>query len=164
MKDCLMQCDECRQRKVVEDGEYCEVCLVATKECRSCHSVLSIFEFQKNQRTPTGVVNRRADCKDCRKKREGKKPTAKQKQEFYKTDPRPPIGDTFQCPICHRIFTVSNNQSINLDHDHKTGEIRGWICGSCNTAVGKLEDDISILARAIIWIKSAGKGFSNFIF
>jgi len=159
-----MLCDECRQRNVIEGEEFCYECKHSTKECRTCHSVLSIFEFQKNQRTPKGVVNRRADCKECRKKREGKKPTAKEKKIFLLENPQPEIGDIFQCPICTRMFTIANKQSVNLDHDHETGEIRGWICGSCNTAVGKLEDDISILARAIIWIKSVGKGLTNFLF
>lgn len=156
-----MLCDECRQQQVIDGEEYCMDCMEATKECRGCHSVLSIFEFEKNQRTPSGARNRRAECKECRKKREGKKPTKKQLEEYYRAKPKPPLGDTFECPICLRMFTVTNNQSINLDHDHETGEIRGWICGSCNTAVGKLEDDISILARAIIWIKTVGKGLPN---
>lgn len=29
-----------------------------------------------------------------------------------------------------------------LDHDHKTGKIRGVLCNNCNTALGLLKDDV----------------------
>ena len=30
---------------------------------------------------------------------------------------------------------------LNLDHDHVTGEARGWLCTPCNHALGCLKDD-----------------------
>jgi hypothetical protein len=27
-----------------------------------------------------------------------------------------------------------------LDHEHLTGEFRGWLCHHCNTALGLLQD------------------------
>lgn len=150
-KDVLaMLCDECRREDALE-GEYCGECLQATKECKNCLEVKSIFEFEKNQRTPKGAVNRRAECKDCRKK--SRKPlSVSKRKEFEKENPKPQIGDIFECPVCLKMFTIQTNQSINLDHDSATGEPRGYLCGSCNTGMGKLYDDISIFARAIAWL------------
>ena len=151
----MPNCDECAIVAVAKQRDICASCKMATRECRKCLEVKSIFAFEKNQRTPLGARNRRSECKDCRKGR--KTISAKVRKEFEAENPRPAVGDTFQCPICRDMFTVNNNQSVNLDHDNDTGEIRGWICGSCNTSIGRLGDDISTLARAILWIKNKGK-------
>ena len=99
-------------------------------------------------------------------KEEGrKKYTLKQKKEFEKSNPRPQIGEQFKCPICLVTFTVRAVNDVNLDHDEETGDIQGWLCGSGNTSMSRFRDDISILARAIIWLKEKGKMmFSFFIF
>ncbi len=34
-----------------------------------------------------------------------------------------------------------------MDHCHRTGEFRGWLCGDCNRALGKVSDDPSTLRR-----------------
>ena len=39
------------------------------------------------------------------------------------------------------------------DHDHVTGEFRGWICYGCNTGLGKLGDTIEGLEKAIAYLK-----------
>lgn len=153
-------CDECNKNHQLPDSEFCQVCINAVKECRTCHEELSIFKFERNQRTPRGAVNRRNDCKKCRKKRIGKPLTAAKRKKFEQENPRPIKGDTFECPLCKRIFTVTNPQSVNLDHDKETGEPRGWLCGDCNTSMGRLHDDPSVLARGIIWISSGGESDS----
>ncbi len=152
-----MLCDECRVNDILDGAEYCVECRKKTKECKKCHEVKSIYEFEKNQRTVKGVRSRRSECIPCRK---GKKAIpAKARREFEKNNPRTAMGDTFQCPICEKMFTVANKNDVNLDHDNETGEIRGWVCGSCNTSMGRLNDDVSTLARAILWIKDKGKTF-----
>ena len=35
-----------------------------------------------------------------------------------------------------------------VDHCHKTGDVRGYICGNCNSAIGFLKDDHNIVKRA----------------
>ena len=154
-----MQCDECRKNDLPKGAEYCDECQAKTKECKTCLTVKTIFDFEKNQRTPLGAVSRRSDCKACRKGTKKAVP-AKVRREFEAANPRPAMGDTFQCPICQKLFTISSPQSVNLDHDNQTGEVRGWICGDCNTSMGRLGDDISTLARAILWIKEKGKTWS----
>jgi hypothetical protein len=46
---------------------------------------------------------------------------------------------------------VDGRWSWQCDHDHETGEFRGWICKTCNTGVcsGSLED----AERAIVYMK-----------
>ncbi|MFC9975229.1 endonuclease domain-containing protein [Spirillospora sp. NPDC127200] len=47
------------------------------------------------------------------------------------------------CKICMR------EAELVMDHDHKTGRLRGLICGPCNSGLGLLGDQISTLFRAI---------------
>lgn len=61
-----------------------------------------------------------------------------------------------KCAICSKKFEVKqgyNHQSgICVDHDHKTNKVRGLLCHSCNTGLGKLQDDIQILQKSIIYL------------
>ena len=52
------------------------------------------------------------------------------------------------CPICNKIMKTKA-----LDHCHKTGKIRGFICRKCNSGLGFLYDDKEILLRAIKWLE-----------
>lgn len=51
------------------------------------------------------------------------------------------------CPIC-----LTENADMVIDHCHETGKFRGWICRSCNGALGLLQDDIKTLRRAIAYL------------
>lgn len=41
----------------------------------------------------------------------------------------------------------------NLDHCHKTGKIRGFLCSRCNTVAGLVNDDTAILKRIETYLK-----------
>jgi hypothetical protein len=91
-------------------------------------------EFAKNQYRKGSIVVRRAYCKDCGKL---KKPIPSHvKNEYEKNNPRPAIGKIFQCPICRRKREIWHKNQVCLDHNHQTGEIRGYICGDCNASIG----------------------------
>jgi hypothetical protein len=65
------------------------------------------------------------------------------------------ISQNYKCAICQENPNGWNGQSgrFDVDHDHKTGKVRGLLCSSCNTSLGKFKDDISILKRAINYLK-----------
>ncbi len=50
------------------------------------------------------------------------------------------------CAICGGTFMLA------LDHDHSTGALRGWLCKSCNNAIGLFRDDVDLLGRAIKYL------------
>lgn len=46
---------------------------------------------------------------------------------------------------------------ICFDHDHVTGNFRGWICSTCNTALGHARDNPELLYKMISYLnKSRG--------
>jgi len=65
-----------------------------------------------------------------------------------------PEFDFFNCPICHKTTIPGLTSKIVLDHNHKDGRIRGWICDSCNTGIGRFKDDIVLSENAIKFLKT----------
>jgi hypothetical protein len=43
-----------------------------------------------------------------------------------------------------------------VDHDHKTGKIRGLLCHDCNTALGNVHDNCDILRALIAYLHQHG--------
>jgi hypothetical protein len=43
------------------------------------------------------------------------------------------------CKVCKE--QRPNEQTLHVDHDHETGEVRGLLCFRCNNAIGDLRDD-----------------------
>jgi hypothetical protein len=144
-----MNCSECNKNKSTI-GEFCKSCKEETKVCRDCQKRLSIFEFEKNQKSIAGKISRRGSCRPCRS---GKKPIpSKARNEFEKQSPMPPIGKNFTCPICQKTIMRQFKNDVVLDHSHQSGEIRGWICRQCNSSIGMLDENISVMERAILWV------------
>jgi len=151
-----MKCIECNRNEATH-GEYCDSCFNETKVCRRCQQRKSIFEFEKNQKSIAGKVVRRGECRDCRK---WKRPIPmKAREEYEKIHPQPPMGKPFYCPVCRHTIIRQFKNDVVLDHDHETGEVRGWICRMCNNGMGMMEDKVSILKRAIKWLLGTLKIF-----
>ena len=54
--------------------------------------------------------------------------------------------DTMECVIC------GAEESLVVDHDHKTGAIRGMLCNHCNRGLGHFRDDPDLLEFARIYL------------
>ena len=117
--------------------------------CKECKKRKPITEFEQNRPSVW-----RSECKECRR---NAKPfpniPAREKRKYVAVHPQPKIDDEFYCRICERTITIQTTRDANLDHDHQTGEIRGWICNRCNTGLGNFRDNVSLLQRAIRWLK-----------
>jgi len=55
------------------------------------------------------------------------------------------IRDQAECDICGRI---ADDRRHALDHDHRTGELRGVLCSRCNMGLGYFRDDLTALRNA----------------
>lgn len=65
--------------------------------------------------------------------------------------PQPTRPEPEWCECCGRI----SEKTLHLDHDHKTGSFRGWICGPCNHALGLLGDDRDGVLKALAYLARA---------
>ena len=50
------------------------------------------------------------------------------------------------CAICNQ--PCATGRKLCVDHDHKTGKVRGLLCNDCNAGIGKLKDSSAILKTA----------------
>lgn len=56
------------------------------------------------------------------------------------------------CAICKNPESSKRKLSLSVDHDHKTGKIRGLLCGRCNRGLGYFKDNINFLTHAIKYL------------
>jgi len=54
------------------------------------------------------------------------------------------------CDLCQRT------PGFHIEHNHETGEIRGVLCGTCNSGLGMMGDPIEILKLAIKYLEKQG--------
>lgn len=55
-------------------------------------------------------------------------------------------------PGCRRKNGTVGRGRLHVDHDHKTGRVRGLICSHCNTALGCVQDSCKILKGLIRYL------------
>lgn len=115
------------------------------KVCTKCGHLKSLDEYSYN---PLGKGKRKSWCKLCSASHNKifhrcKDGTRKKK----KTVVVPP--DTV-CEICGR---KPGEIKMCRDHNHRTGNRRGWLCNFCNMAIGLLQEDIPRFTKAITYLE-----------
>lgn len=115
--------------------------------CSNCKCEKPLEKFPNDKSRSLGKANRcipckRADDERCRLKREYNI-TPCQVEEMFKSQ-------NGQCCICYRDL---NNHRQAIDHSHVSGKVRGLLCNSCNTGLGKFNDDPIILERAAQYLR-----------
>ena len=123
------------------------------KTCVKCNKTKPLDSFKSygyNQKT-TGLPSTERVCKSCANERN------RQTNELRLVTP-PPSKD-YRCPIC--LTNSEDNKQRNnkwcLDHNHDTGEARGWLCHKCNSALGWLNDNSTTIRRALKYLEGYKK-------
>lgn len=57
------------------------------------------------------------------------------------------------CAIC---LTPLEIKKTAIDHNHKTGEVRGILCLRCNSALGGFKDSPTIILSALEYLNTHG--------
>lgn len=130
----------------------------AEKECSKCGIIKPISKFNlsagsKNKFTiNSGKPNYRSDCIECQKL------LSVQRKKLSKHHSKP--DKDYCCPICNLNESQlkssgrwNDRHPWTLDHNHVTGEFRGWICNLCNMGIGRFKDDYNIVYRAYEYLK-----------
>ena len=67
-----------------------------------------------------------------------------------------------RCAICHLHETEKGRGGrlvkLSVDHDHRTGVVRGLLCRKCNLLLAKAQDDPNRLYAAASYLKRAKRG------
>ncbi len=58
------------------------------------------------------------------------------------------------CKICGSN-DPGRDPMFQVDHDHKTGKVRGLLCSKCNTGLAKFRDSAEHLRRAAAYLEEA---------
>lgn len=62
------------------------------------------------------------------------------------------ISQSGKCLICG-ISESESYKPLGIDHNHRTGKIRGLLCNRCNTVLGMVDDNIDILVKSIEYLR-----------
>ena len=131
------------------------------KRCSRCKKIKTITSFCKNKCAKDGFSYW---CKTCSTKYRvsplGKKSRqlSRRKQLLKQYDlTTKQYNEMFQkqqgcCAICE-AHQSKLNRRLFVDHNHKTGKIRGLLCMSCNIFLGHLEKNNTLLNRALKYLK-----------
>lgn len=127
------------------------------KICNICHILKNqATEFEYNQNDKQGRPTTRPSCRGCRVNINGKSMPLSERQRMDRIKPQP--YQLFECPICHKVSIPGVTANIVIDHDHRTGRAREWICDSCNTGIGRFQDDPEMLYKIADYIKKHNGG------
>jgi hypothetical protein len=124
--------------------------LVSTNECIQCarESRKRWLANPENRLRNNTYENQR------RRKLGWSNPAQKIRQQRYDRKrrglPEPTRPQPLTCECCDEI-----PRQFHLDHCHKTGRFRGWLCNRCNRGLGYFGDNTEGLQRAIEYLKRA---------
>lgn len=139
------------------------------KHCKECNQWLALDKFGKASRKCGCRLS--SYCKECRRKKEKivretypdrcakavrkymlKKKYGLSLEAFEKLLEK----QNGKCAICNMTTAESCYENLCIDHDHKTGKVRGLLCPSCNVGIGNLKHSVALFNKAISYIKKGG--------
>jgi len=145
------KCKQCilEERRIRQDARF-NPSFKGEKVCQRCGLKKIKKCFTLNKSTSDGF---NGWCKDCTKD------SALQQRyglsiEEYRHILR---HQNNRCAICGTTKASGPTNEFVVDHDHKTGKIRGLLCNHCNTGLGKLGDTVETLEKAIKYLKNSSK-------
>lgn len=64
-----------------------------------------------------------------------------------------PVEEIVAFLAAHNGCSICGGPAEHIDHDHKTGVLRGMLCQQCNRGIGMFRDDPTILDRAADYLR-----------
>ena len=132
------------------------------KVCHKCKNTIPISEFYKDKNQKDGLAHY---CKYCHLKYKNTiKGKTSRRNTNLKNNYNITINDydqilesqNYVCKIC-KTNSPGGQGRFHVDHDHKTGKVRGLLCDLCNHGLGNFKDSISTLSKAIQYLSENDK-------
>tara|TARA_X000000368_G_C22663084_1_gene550524 strand:+ start:144 stop:602 length:459 start_codon:yes stop_codon:yes gene_type:complete len=140
--------------------------LLQERKCRICGVSKHLLDnYYRSRKDKTLASSYSYECKECTIKRIKKKdrthPHIKREQHLKRR-----YGISLQeytemldrqgncCATCGSKEPGGKWKSFAVDHDHKTGKVRGMLCKSCNIALGEVDDSLTTLKRMIEYLSA----------
>lgn len=153
----------CSTRSWRNNAEYARLLAEGKKQCSKCEEIKSLENFHR--RTGAGRGGWVSRCKGCISayyaKHNAKDHVRERKRELKLAQrygitleeyDRMLANQGHRCVICQREHNDAQGP-LHVDHCHATGQIRGLLCRSCNTAIGAFEDDRRRLIAAAAYLE-----------
>uniref|UniRef100_UPI00403FE523 endonuclease VII domain-containing protein n=1 Tax=Streptomyces sp. SS7 TaxID=3108485 RepID=UPI00403FE523 len=147
-------CPKCAQERISARNKAAKSIRGATFNCEECGTIGD----QASRGRP------RKYCPECSKKLRHSSDRVNPSKAIYTAHIKRAYGITAReyeamlerqggrCAIC-AIPSESSKRRLAVDHCHRTGRVRGLLCGLCNTAIGKLKDDPVLLLKAVSYLE-----------
>jgi hypothetical protein len=117
--------------------------MLTVKQKRAKMKVLQRKWYLKNRDKVRALSKRWSDANARRKLEVSRK-------SKYPPVPRP---EPKKCECCSKRQILK--RAMCLDHDHDTGEFRGWLCIPCNTGIAMLGDNVKGVNLAKTYLERA---------
>jgi len=126
------------------------------KVCTQCLTVKPLDDFWNHSKCADGKQNR---CKECIREDHKKKGWQRRLRWQYGIT----ISDYTRllesqgwcCAICRTVESGTKSGRFVVDHDHKTGKVRGLLCSDCNCGLGLYRDNPDYLVSAAQYLVEA---------
>lgn len=69
--------------------------------------------------------------------------------------PEPTRPAPHRCECCG-LSDLIFKKGLFLDHDHTTRKFRGWLCDNCNLGIGRLNDNLEGVKKAVAYLEKFG--------
>ena len=134
-----------------------------TKQCNRCKKDKPLSEFSKDTWSTDGLHNWCKDCMKAYRKQRHNDPEAKQRDNAGSSNRmlKRNYGITLdeydrllkqQGGVCAVCGKPPNGRRLHVDHNHKTGKVRGLLCSGCNVALGAVDDNMNVLQKLISYL------------
>ena len=123
------------------------------KTCNRCKVEKPLTEYYKRTYS-SGNVGYQNNCKKCQGELRVQywKPHQVARRKFGLSDEDYTTLIERSQGLCEVCNTPMGDKRC-IDHDHKTGKIRGVLCNNCNTALGLVGDNVATLTKLIQYLE-----------
>jgi hypothetical protein len=118
--------------------------------CSDCKVVKPLNEFFS---APSCIGGHSRQCRQCNRSKYQLAKYGVSKTQYSQML----MDQNYKCACCGTLIRErvggQGKKTVCVDYDHQTGEVRGLLCGLCNTGIGALGDNIQGVKNALQYLE-----------